>query len=64
MSTAQCGIKHSKYILNRLMKKVLLFGATGMAGHVAYYYLRGTGKYDITNVVYRTPLTENSIAFY
>lgn len=61
MSTAQCGIKHSKYILNRLMKKVLLFGATGMAGHVAYYYLRGTGKYDITNVVYRTPLTENSI---
>lgn len=43
------------------MKKVLLFGATGMAGHVVYYYLRSTGKYDITNVVYRTPLTEDSI---
>lgn len=43
------------------MKKVLLFGATGMAGHIAYYFLRGTGKYDITNVVYRTPLTEDSI---
>lgn len=43
------------------MKKVLLFGATGMAGHVAYYYLRSTGKYDISDVVYRTPLTEESI---
>lgn len=43
------------------MKKVLLFGATGMAGHVVYYYFRSRGKYDITNVVYRTPLTEDSI---
>ena len=37
------------------MKKILLFGATGMAGHVAYYYLRNTGRYDITNVVFRIP---------
>ena len=43
------------------MKKVLLFGATGMAGHIVYYYLRDTGKYDITNVVFRTPLTADSI---
>ncbi|WP_349846420.1 dTDP-4-dehydrorhamnose reductase family protein [Bacteroides cellulosilyticus] len=43
------------------MKKILLFGATGMAGHVAYYFLRDTGKYDIVNVVYRTPLTEDSV---
>lgn len=43
------------------MKKVLLFGATGMAGHVVYHYLLGTGKYEIANVVYRTPLTEDSI---
>lgn len=43
------------------MKKVLLFGTTGMAGHIAYYFLRDTGKYDITNVVYRMPLTEDSI---
>ena len=42
------------------MKKIL-FGATGMAGHIAYYFLRDTGKYDITNVVYRMPLTEDSI---
>ena len=43
------------------MKKVLLFGAPGVAGHVVYYYLQSTGKYDISNVVYRTPLTEDSI---
>lgn len=43
------------------MKKVLLFGATGMAGHVVYYYLRSTGKYDMRNVVYRIPLTDDSI---
>lgn len=44
-----------------MKKKVLLFGATGMAGHMAYYYLNGTGKYDIRNVVYRTKLTDDSI---
>lgn len=42
-------------------KKILIFGATGMAGHMVYYYLRNTGKYEITNVVYRTKLTEDSI---
>ena len=43
------------------MKKILLFGATGMAGHVMYYYLRSTGQYELFNVVYRTPLTDDSI---
>ena len=43
------------------MKKILLFGATGMAGHIAYYYLLSTGRYEIADVVFRTPLTENSI---
>ncbi|WP_459187589.1 dTDP-4-dehydrorhamnose reductase family protein [Parabacteroides sp. APC149_11_2_Y6] len=42
-------------------KKILLFGATGMAGHIAYYYLQSTGKYDIVNVTYRTKLTNDSI---
>lgn len=44
-----------------IKKKILLFGATGMAGHVAYYYLRNTGKYEIVNVVYRTKLTDDSL---
>lgn len=42
-------------------KKILILGATGMAGHVAYYYLKETGKYDITNVVFRNKLTKDSI---
>lgn len=42
-------------------KRILLFGATGMAGHIAYYYLKNTGKYKLTNVVYRTKLTDDSI---
>lgn len=42
-------------------KKMLLLGATGMAGHVAYYYLNATGKYDITNVVFKNKLTDDSI---
>ncbi len=44
-----------------MRKKILLFGATGMAGHIAYYYLSSTRRYEIQDVVYRTPLTENSI---
>lgn len=42
-------------------KKVLIFGATGMAGHVVYYYLQKTNKYDISNVVFRNKLTNDSI---
>lgn len=44
-----------------MKRKILLFGATGMAGHLVYYYLLNTGKYDITNVVFRNKLTEDSI---
>ena len=43
------------------MKKILLFGATGMAGHMVYYFLRETKKYKIDNVVFRNKLTEDSI---
>jgi len=42
-------------------KKLLLLGATGMAGHIAYYYLNATGNYKITNVVFKNKLTEDSI---
>jgi len=43
-----------------LGNKILLLGATGMAGHVVYYYLNATGKYQIINVVYRNKLTHDS----
>lgn len=42
-------------------KKILLLGATGMAGHVTYLYLKETGKYDVIPVVYRNKFTEDSI---
>ena len=44
-----------------IKKKVLLFGATGMAGHIAYYYLHSTERYELINVVYRTKLVKDSI---
>lgn len=42
-------------------KKILLFGATGMAGHITYLYLKNTGIYNITSVVFRKKLTDNCI---
>ena len=32
-----------------------------MAGHMAYFYLKATGKYKISNVVFRNKLTQDSI---
>ncbi len=43
------------------MKKILLFGATGMAGHIVYHYFKEKGQYDIVNVVFRHKLNEESI---
>ncbi|RKE04607.1 dTDP-4-dehydrorhamnose reductase family protein [Marinifilum flexuosum] len=42
-------------------KKMLILGATGMAGHVAFHYLKGTNQYEISNIVFRTPLNNDSI---
>lgn len=44
-----------------MKEKVLLFGATGMAGHIVYHYLQSTGKYDLVNVVYRNKLSDDSV---
>lgn len=42
-------------------KKVMILGATGMAGHVVYNYLSKMGCYDCIDVVYRKPFTHKSI---
>lgn len=42
-------------------EKILIFGATGMAGHVVYHYLQSLNRYEITNVAYRNKLTDDSI---
>lgn len=41
-------------------KKLLILGATGMAGHVAYTYLNETGKYDIATVCHSGKVEANS----
>lgn len=40
-------------------ERILLLGATGMAGHIVYDYFKD--KYEVINVVYRTKLNEDSI---
>ncbi len=41
-------------------KKLLILGATGMAGHVVYTYLNETGKYDIATVCHSGKIEPNS----
>ena len=42
------------------MKKVLILGAGGMAGHMVYYYFDSLQKYRLYTVCHKTPLTEHS----
>lgn len=41
-------------------KKLLILGATGMAGHVVYTYLNEAGKYDIATVCHSGKIEPNS----
>jgi dTDP-4-dehydrorhamnose reductase len=43
------------------MKKILILGATGMAGHVMYYYLLSLQKYELYTVCFRNKLNDDSI---
>lgn len=42
-------------------KKILILGASGMAGHVVYTYLQETGIYNVLGTVYRRKLSEENI---
>ncbi|MBN1898916.1 MAG: NAD-dependent epimerase/dehydratase family protein [Spirochaetes bacterium] len=42
-------------------KKVIIFGSTGMAGHVLTRYLLSINKYDIINIAYRKKLNKETI---
>jgi dTDP-4-dehydrorhamnose reductase len=42
-------------------KKLHILGAGGMAGHVMYYFLKSTQKYDISNSVHNKKISEDSI---
>jgi dTDP-4-dehydrorhamnose reductase len=43
------------------MKKILVLGATGMAGHMIYYYLQSLNKYELFTVCFRKKIAEGSI---
>jgi dTDP-4-dehydrorhamnose reductase len=43
------------------MKKILILGASGMAGHMVYYYLSSLNKYEILTGCYRNKVVEESI---
>lgn len=42
-------------------KRILVIGATGMAGHMVYFYLRDARHYEMHNLVFRNKLTEDGI---
>lgn len=42
------------------MKKVLILGAGGMAGHMLYYYFTSLKKYQLFTICHTMPLNENS----
>ena len=42
-------------------KKILILGASGMAGHIIYYYLKETNKYEIFDVVFHNKIRQESI---
>jgi len=43
------------------MKKILVLGATGMAGHLVYQYLYEFGQYKLYNACFRTKYTDDSV---
>lgn len=43
------------------MKKILVLGAYGMAGHMIYMYLERLNKYKMYNTVHNKPLNDESI---
>ena len=43
------------------MKKVLVLGCTGMLGHMVYYFLDSTNKYDLYNLSFRNKLNSKTI---
>lgn len=44
-----------------LKDNILIFGASGMAGHVIYKYLSDLGEYSISTVSYRKKIDKNTI---
>jgi len=43
------------------MKKIFILGATGMAGHMIYNYLRSLNKYEVISACFRKKISKDSI---
>ena len=43
------------------LKKILILGAAGMAGHMIYYYLFSLKKYELFTICFRKKLTSDSV---
>lgn len=43
------------------MKKIMIFGSTGMAGHILTYYLLSLNKYKVINISHKRKLNKDSI---
>jgi dTDP-4-dehydrorhamnose reductase len=44
-----------------MKKSVIILGATGMAGHMIYYYLKSLNEYEIYTVCFKNKISEDSI---
>lgn len=47
--------------MEKAPQKILIIGATGMAGHIIYFHLKSQNKYALYNTVFRSKLTDDSI---
>ena len=47
--------------MEKVKKKVLILGSTGMLGHIFHSYLAKNTDYEIIDLVFRTKLTDDSI---
>jgi dTDP-4-dehydrorhamnose reductase len=43
------------------MQKILVLGASGMAGHMIYHYFSSLRRFELHNACFRTKIAENSI---
>lgn len=47
--------------MEKVKKKILILGSTGMLGHVVYSYFQDQNKYELFDIVFRNKLREESI---
>lgn len=54
-------MEERRFVDMKAKKKILIIGATGMAGHMLYAFLKGNEHYNLYTIVYRKKLCDGSI---